>query len=70
MRHARPARPTPAEWAFDGKQLAAVLRIKALRRLNCCSLAVYGFGEGDRAGSPNFYPDYPSGGVPELSYSR
>ena len=30
----------------DGKQLAAVLRIKALRRLHCCALAVCGFGEG------------------------
>jgi hypothetical protein len=38
------------EALFDGKQLAIVLRIKALWRLHCCSLAVYGFGEGDRAG--------------------
>jgi hypothetical protein len=30
------------------KQLAAVCRIKALRRLHCCALAVCGFGEGDR----------------------
>ena len=45
------------EALIDGKQLAAVLRIKALWRLNCCSLAVYGFGEGDRAGNTkNFYP--------------
>ena len=33
----------------DGKQLAAVCRIKALRRLRCCALPVCGFWEqGDR----------------------
>ena len=31
-----------------GKQLAAVLRIKALRRLRCCASAVCRYGEGDR----------------------
>jgi len=33
---------------IDGKQLAAVLRIKPLRRLHCCALGVCGFGEGRR----------------------
>jgi hypothetical protein len=33
---------------IDGKQLAAVCRIKALRRLRCCALPVCGFGEGGR----------------------
>jgi hypothetical protein len=29
----------------NGKQLAAVLRIKALWRLHCCALGICGFGE-------------------------
>ena len=31
---------TEIETLIDGKQLAAVLRIKALWRLHCCALAV------------------------------
>jgi hypothetical protein len=31
--------------AFDREQLAAVCRIKALRRLRCCALPVCGFGQ-------------------------
>jgi hypothetical protein len=30
---------------IDGKQLAAVCRIKPLRRLHCCALPVCGFGD-------------------------
>jgi hypothetical protein len=39
--------PCPLEEGVR-KQLAAVLRIKALRRLGCCALAVCGHGEGGR----------------------
>ena len=31
--------------ARDGKHLVAVCRIKPLRRLRCCALPVFGFGE-------------------------
>ena len=44
---------TEIEALIDGKQLPAMLRIKALRRLNCCALPIGGFGEGDRAGYPH-----------------
>ena len=33
---------------IDGRQLAAVCRIKPLWRLCCCALPVCGFGEGER----------------------
>ena len=33
---------------MDGKQLAAVLRIKPLCPLRCCALVVCGYGEGVR----------------------
>ena len=36
---------------INGKQLAAVCRIKPLWRLRCCALPVCGFGEGERAAS-------------------
>jgi hypothetical protein len=48
--------PSPA--LTDGKQRAAVLRIKALRRLRGCALPVCGFGEGDRP-APKFLPPRP-----------
>ena len=38
----------------DGKQLAAVCRIKALRRLRCCALTVCGAGEGEIGYKPKF----------------
>jgi hypothetical protein len=33
---------------LNGKQLATVFRINALRWLRCCGLPVCGFGEGER----------------------
>jgi hypothetical protein len=38
----------------DAKQLAAVFRIKALRRLHCCALAVASVGEREHRPSQNF----------------
>ena len=37
---------------IDGKQLAAVCRIKALRRLHCCALAVSDCGRAERLTTP------------------
>ena len=36
---------TEIEALIDGKQLPAMLRIKALRRLNCCALSIGGVEE-------------------------
>jgi hypothetical protein len=55
------ARPHPVKGAVrgrrqpnaDGKQLAAVFRIKPLRRLHCCGLTVCGCGEGERLANGN-----------------
>ena len=61
--------PPASPALIDGKQLAAVCRINALRRLRCCALAVGGFWEGDRPGhfreTTNLY-GYPS----SLDYTR
>jgi hypothetical protein len=44
-------------WHVDGKQLAAVLRIKALRRLHCCALLVLCWGAAGMPGkNQNFDP--------------
>src|SRR6516164_10841744 len=43
----------PPALSLNGKQLATVFRIKALRRLRCYVLSVCGFGEG---GPPKFLP--------------
>src|SRR6516225_1287057 len=40
----------------DGKQLAAVLRIKPLRRLHCCALAVFCWGGAGAPAQPKFLP--------------
>jgi len=40
----------------NGKQLAAVCRIKPLRRLHCCALPVLCWGGAGVPGNPNFYP--------------
>jgi hypothetical protein len=42
------AQPSRRQPDVDGKQLAAVCRIKALRRLHCCALPVCGLWEADR----------------------
>ena len=52
-----PSRESVRLLSLNGKQLAAVCRIKALWRLRCCALPVCGFEEGDRlATNQNFYP--------------
>ena len=38
-------RLTEIEALIDGKQLPGMLRIKALRRLNCCALSIGGVEE-------------------------
>ena len=43
-------------WHVDGKQLAAVCRIKALWRLHCCGLPVLCWGRAGASGGQNFYP--------------
>jgi len=58
---------TEIEALIDGKQLPAMLRIKALRRLNCCALAVCGAEEREHRVKPKFLPLVLSApGSPEL----
>ena len=40
----------------NGKQLAAVCRIKPLRRLHCCALPVLCWGGAGASASPKFLP--------------
>ena len=63
LARSRPNRPA----LVDEKQLAAVCRIKTLKRLHCCALAVCGFGEGDRSALKlKFLPVLSALSFPEL----
>src|SRR6516165_3119247 len=52
-RASTPARRVGVLLLVDGKQLAALLRIKSLWRQRCCALPVCGFGEGGRPAASN-----------------